>query len=89
MTMTQQIWDTMTPAQKDAARDLSGLIPALIGLEGWRIEAAYPDGSKARYYVGRSTGWRPCHLEVKTRRSFGGGSVYWPEGTKFRRLYRK
>ena len=87
--MTQAIWNSMTPAQKDAERDLSGLVPALVGVEGWRIEATYPDGTKARYYVSRSTGWRPCHIEVSRRGAFGGGQVWWPEGTTFRKLYRK
>ena len=89
MQMTQQIWNSMTPAQKDAARDLSELVPELIGQEGWRIEVTYPSGTKHRYYVSRSTGWRPCHIEVANRRSMGGPSVYWPAGTTFRRLYRK
>lgn len=25
-----------------------------------------------RFYVGRSTGWKPCHLEIHNRRSRGG-----------------
>lgn len=89
MTMTQTIWDAMTPAQRDAARDLSGLVPELVGLEGWRIEATYPEGDKKRYYVSRSNGWRPCHIEVLNRRSFGGAQVWWPAGTTFRKLYKR
>ena len=87
--MDQQTWNKLTPAEKDKVRDLSGLIPELVGMEGWRIEVTYPDGGKARYYVGRSAGWIPCHLEIKTSRSSGGGSVYWPEGTTFRHLYKR
>lgn len=59
------------------------LIPALKGYEGLRIEARYPDGSKRRFYVGKSTGWIPCHLEIMRSNSHGGGAVYWPEGTTF------
>ncbi len=87
--MTQARWNNMSPEQKDAMRDLVYLVPELIGQEGWRIEAVYPDGTKERYYVSRSTGWKPCHIAVKTRRAFGGAQVWWPEGTTFKRLYRK
>jgi len=62
----------MTPMERDAKRDLSGLTKQLIGLEGWRVEVETLYGETRRFYVGRSTGWVPCHLEVKTRRSMGG-----------------
>ena len=87
--MTQGRWDRMTPEQKNVVRDLGLLVPELIGLEGWRIEARYPDGATERFYVGRSTGWMPCHIAVKTRRSCDGFQVYWPAGTTFRKLYRR
>lgn len=60
------------------------LEPALIGLEGKRVEVAAPDGTRSRFYVGKSTGWMPCHLEIKTRRSMGGCAVYLPKGTTVR-----
>lgn len=66
------VWNQLAPAQRANVRDLSGMTPQLNGLEGWRVEVTRVDGSKARFYVGRSTGWRPCHLEVATRRSLGG-----------------
>lgn len=47
------------------------LVPALIGLEDKRIECEY-FGEKRRFYVGKSIGWMPCHLEIKTRRSRDG-----------------
>ncbi len=59
------------------------LTPALIGHEGERIEAIYPDGTRHRFYVGKSTGWMPCHLEIARRNSSGGAPVWWPEGTQF------
>jgi hypothetical protein len=65
------------------------LIPALKGLEGYRVEVTDPDGRKRRFYVGRSTGWMPCHLEIANRRSFGGGSAYVPDGATVRALYRR
>ena len=70
--MTQQRWDRLSPAARDRIRDLSGLTPQLIGLEGKRVEIVDRYGDSYRFWVGRSTGWRPCHLEVKTRRSMGG-----------------
>jgi hypothetical protein len=60
------------------------LVPQLIGLEGKRVELIYPNGEKTRFIVGKSTGWIPIHLEIKTKRSSGGGSVYFPKGTQLR-----
>lgn len=70
--MDQQTWNSMTPAQKDKARDLSGLSPQLTGLEGWRVEVETTYGERKRFIVGRSTGWIPCHIELKLRTSSGG-----------------
>lgn len=72
MTMTQAKWDSFTPAQREAVRDNSGLTKQLTGLEGWRVEVTDDGGNKWRFIVGKSTGWRPCHLEIKTTRSHGG-----------------
>jgi hypothetical protein len=60
------------------------LTPALIGLEKMRVEVTTPDGEKTRFYVGKSTGFIPCHLEIKTRRSTGGAAAYVPEGATVR-----
>lgn len=69
-------------------RSSSDLIPELIGLEGKRVEvvAKLGDGMEYRtkFYVGKSTGWVPCHLEIKTRASIGGEAVWWPEGATAR-----
>lgn len=51
------------------------LTPALIGLEGKRVEVIDRHGEKRRFKVGKSTGWMPCHLELKTRASSGGIAV--------------
>ena len=51
------------------------LTPELLGLEGRRVEVIDRHGEKRRFIVGKSTGWMPCHLEIKTRRSLGGGAV--------------
>lgn len=60
------------------------LTPQLIGLEGKRVEVITPNGEKSRFYVGKSTGWCPIHLEIKQRNSSGGGSAYVPEGSTVR-----
>ena len=70
--MTQAKWSTLSQAQRMALQDLSGLHPLLIGLEGWRVEVTDTDGAKRRFIVGRSAGWQPCHIEIKTTRSIGG-----------------
>jgi len=61
-----------SPADPHRIRDLSGLSPQLIGLEGCRVVVTRKDGRNARFRVGRSTGWRPCHLELHNARSLGG-----------------
>lgn len=78
--MTQAKWNALRPDERDAIRDNSGLEPRLIGLEGKRVEITLPDGTRERFYVGKSTGWLPCHLEIKRRDSSGGGAVYLPAG---------
>jgi hypothetical protein len=57
------------------ARCPADLTPALIGLEGWRVEVLDAYGERRRFIVGKSTGWMPCHLEIARRNSSGGGAV--------------
>ena len=54
------------------------LEPQLIGLENKRVEVTYNDGRTERFWVGKSCGWMPCHLEVKRRDSTGGGATCGP-----------
>ena len=51
------------------------LIPQLVGLEGKRVEVVDRHGETRRFWVGKSTGWFPVHLEVTRRDSSGGGAV--------------
>lgn len=60
------------------------LEPALVGLEGRRVEVTGPGGYKKRFTVGRSTGWMPLHLEIASRRSTGGCAAYVPKGGQVR-----
>lgn len=59
----------------------SDLTPELRGLEGKRVEVVDCYGETRRFWVGRSTGWLPIHLEIERRNSGGGGGV---TGTPFR-----
>lgn len=54
--------------------DLSHLDPAMRRYyqTGERVEVVYNDGEIERFYVGKSTGWRPSYLKIKTTRSLGG-----------------
>jgi hypothetical protein len=60
------------------------LTPALVGLERRRVEVTERDGTRRRFWVGKSTGWMPCHLEIATRASSGGVAVYLPPGASVR-----
>ena len=71
-------------SRANGVRCLLYLTKTLIGLEGKRVEVTTPDGEKSRFYVGKSTGWIPCHLAIKRRDSSGGAAVYFPEGSTVR-----
>lgn len=70
--MTQERWNLLSNAQRDVMRDNSHLTPQLQGLEGYRVEVIDAHGEKRRFIVGKSTGWRPCHLEIASARACGG-----------------
>lgn len=59
------------------------LCQQLIGLEGHQVEVVDAYGDKRRFYVGKSTGWVPCHLEITRVDSTGGFPVM---GTPFRSI---
>ena len=77
--MDQETWDHLSECERSRRRDLSALTPALVGLEGWRVELTYafPSGQQetARGIVSRSTGWLPIHILLKRRDSRGGFGV--------------
>jgi hypothetical protein len=61
--------------QKTGKRCPINLTPQLVGLEGKRVEVVDCYGETRRFIVGRSTGWMPCHLEIKRKDSTGGSAV--------------
>jgi hypothetical protein len=73
--MTSEKWKSLTERERRAIRSDNGLTKQLIGLEGYRVEVVTDYGETRRFIVGRSTGWIPCHIEVKRRSSFGGMSA--------------
>lgn len=83
-TGTREAWDTMQVLSDalEAHHEATGekavydLTPDLLGLEGHRVEVVDEEGdAPRRFIVGRSTGWAPIHLEIKTTRSMGGGGA--------------
>jgi hypothetical protein len=56
-------------------RAQSELTPEFMGLEGKRVEIVDCWGQKRRFYVGKSTGFIPVHLEIARRNSTGGPAV--------------
>lgn len=69
--MTHEEWMALTPAQREAQR--APAYPACLApYLGMRIECTDSFGERRRFWVGKSTGWQPAYLEVKTRRSMGG-----------------
>lgn len=88
--MTQAKWDALSSAQREAIRDNSGLSPQLIGLEGWCVQVVDDKiacGAPRRFIVGKSTGWRPCHLEI-SRHSAPGGSPASKSYASVRKRYK-
>lgn len=73
--MTQERWARIPSNVRSVIRDLSDLTPQLTGYEGWRVQVMRTDGTPARFIVGRSTGWKPCHIEVKRVDSSGGAGA--------------
>ena len=90
--MTYDRWAVMPEHERAKVRDLNGLVPELVGLEGWRVELGYhyPDGTmwSERGIISRSTGWRPCHILLKRRDSLGGVGISGDRLVKVRRLYK-
>lgn len=73
--MTQAKWDALSVEERRKLRSDAGLTPQLIGLEGWRVEVLTSYGETRRFIVGRSSGWIPCHIELRRRDSSGGVSA--------------
>ena len=72
--MTQNVWECVPHAQRERVSDKSGLCAELIGREGCRV-AATLYRERVRFHVGKSTGWRPCHLRMHNVTSRGGDAI--------------
>jgi hypothetical protein len=51
------------------------LTPELIGLERRRVEVVDQHDEKRRFWIGKSTGWLPVHLEIARPSSTHGPAV--------------
>ena len=45
------------------------------GYEDYTGYGLRSNGKKARFYVGKSTGWKPIFLQIYSRRSYGGCAI--------------
>lgn len=70
--MTWERWKLLSTVEREKLRDNSGLSPQLVDHEGHRVEVIDNYGQTRRFWVGKSTGWQPCHIELKLRTSSGG-----------------
>ena len=73
--MTQERWQALSQRERDEMQDLSGLTKQLMLYEGCRVEMVDIFGLTRRFWVSRSSGWRPCHIELKRINSSGGVSA--------------
>jgi hypothetical protein len=75
---------------KTGWRSASDLTPQLIGLEHSKVEVVhrFEGGApeKVRFVVGKSSGFIPCHLMLKSRCATGGESVCLGEIVSVRKL---
>lgn len=71
-------------ARETGKRCLIELSAELVGREGKRVEVIAPGEKPHRFWVGRSTGWLPVHIEISRRDSGGGPAAYIPSGAVVR-----
>ena len=45
------------------------------GFEDYTGYGCRTEGRKARFYVGKSTGWKPVYLSILSRNSHGGSAI--------------
>ena len=72
--MTQDRWRALSSREREELQDLSCLSPQLLHYEGDRVEVE-SDYGKRRFWVSRSSGWQPCHIELKMQTSHWGSSA--------------
>lgn len=77
--MTQARWESLSARERDAIRDTSGLHACLIGYEGKRVRVEPTrEFGASTFSVARSTGWRPCHLAMRSKTGEGSSDVINP-----------
>jgi hypothetical protein len=69
--------------EESGIKSSADLTPQLVGLEGKQVEVVDSYGEKRKFFVGKSMGWIPCHLEIEKRNDDGGCAVM---GAPFRSI---
>lgn len=72
--MTWERWQALNESEREALRDHSGEHARLVPYIGARVECTRY-GERVRFWVGRSTGWKPWLLAVHNTRSHGGDAI--------------
>lgn len=73
--MTQARWDGLNTAERNKLMDKSALHPRLVGLEGQRVRVSPKrEHGRSTFWVGRTTGWKPCHLAMRAG-AYGSSGV--------------
>ena len=75
--------------ERNKTKSKMWLTEELIGFEGQLVEVVDRDGKKSRFWVGISSGWAPCHLELKGKRSKSGPGVMGAPYKSVRKLQHK
>ena len=75
--MDQETWSNLSYTERQQLVDKSDLDKRFAPFysSGQRIEVTYKWGEKERFYVGKSTGWKPCYLTIKRVDSTGGAAI--------------
>lgn len=69
------VQEVVDKCHREKTRCTVELTPQLVGLEGKRVEVVDRHGEKRRFWVGKSTGDIPIHIEINNTRSMGGPAV--------------
>jgi hypothetical protein len=74
-TMTHEAWKLLSSHEREVMRDNTRLNPKLIGLEGKRVRVTpkRTDGYST-FRVGKTTGWRPVHLAMRSN-AYGSSDI--------------
>jgi len=75
--MDCETWERLSVVDRKQLQDNSALDPRFTHFynSGERVEVTYKWGETERFYVGKSTGWKPIYLTIKRIDSSGGAGL--------------